>query len=74
MSMDSYKISLGNLDTQTRRNAELDNVSFWNEEAKKLHGLNNGQKHLNGIHRLLNGSLAVRSMHLTTHLMCIKMR
>ena len=36
MSMDSYKIGLGNLDTETRRNAELDNVSFWNEEAKKL--------------------------------------
>ena len=36
MSTDSYKIGLGNLDTQTRRNAELDNVSFWNEEAKKL--------------------------------------
>ena len=36
MSMDSYKIGLGNLDTETRRNAELDNVSFWNDEAKKL--------------------------------------
>ena len=36
MSTDSYKIGLGNLDTETRRNAELDNVSFWNEEAKKL--------------------------------------
>ena len=36
MSIDSYKIGLGNLDTQTRRNAELDSVSFWNEEAKKL--------------------------------------
>jgi len=36
MGMDSYKIGLGNLDTKTRRNAESDNVSFWNEEAKKL--------------------------------------
>ena len=36
MNMDSYKVSLGNTDTQTRRNAELDNVSFWSEEAKKL--------------------------------------
>jgi acetyl-CoA synthetase len=36
MSTDSYKIGLGNLDTQTRRNAELDNVSFWEEQAKKL--------------------------------------
>ena len=36
MSIDSYKIGLGNLDTETRRNAELDNISFWNEEAKKL--------------------------------------
>ena len=36
MNVDSYKIGLGNLDTQTRKNAELDNVSFWSEEAKKL--------------------------------------
>ena len=36
MSMDSYKIGFGNSDTTTRKNAELDSVSFWNEEAKKL--------------------------------------
>ncbi len=36
MSVDSYKIGLGNSDTTTRKNAELDGVSFWNEEAKKL--------------------------------------
>ena len=36
MSMDSYKIGLGNLDAKTRRSAKSDNVSFWNEEAKKL--------------------------------------
>ena len=36
MSMDSYKIGLGNSDTATRKNAELDSVSFWNDEAKKL--------------------------------------
>ena len=36
MSTDSYKIGLGNFDTQIRRNAELDNVSFWDEQAKKL--------------------------------------
>ena len=34
--MDSYKIGLGNSDTATRKNAELDNISFWNDEAKKL--------------------------------------
>ena len=34
--MDSYKIGLGNSDTATRKNAELDSVSFWNDEAKKL--------------------------------------
>ena len=72
MSTDSYKIGLGNLDTKTRRNAELDHLSFWNEEAKNFHGLNHGQKHLNGIHRLLNGLLAVKSTHLTIHLTCIK--
>ena len=36
MSMDSYKIGLGNLDVKTRRSAKSDSVSFWNEEAKKL--------------------------------------
>ena len=36
MNTDSYKIGLGNLDTQTRKNAKLDDVSFWNEQAKKL--------------------------------------
>ena len=36
MSMDSYKIGLGNSDTATRKTAELDSVSFWNDEAKKL--------------------------------------
>ena len=36
MSTDSYKIGLGNSDTQIRKNAELDNISFWNEQAKKL--------------------------------------
>jgi len=36
MNMDSYKIGLGNFDTETRRKAELDQTSFWNEQAKKL--------------------------------------
>ena len=73
MGMDSYKIGLGNLDTKTRRNAESNNVSFWNEEAKKLHGSNRGQKLLYGTRHLLNGLSVVRSMHPTTHLMCIKL-
>ena len=72
MSMDSYKIGLGNSDTATRKNAELDSVSFWNDEAKNFHGLNHGQKLLNGMHHLLNGSLTVRSMHPITHLIYIK--
>ena len=36
MNTDSYKIGLGNLDTQIRKSAELDNISFWNDQAKKL--------------------------------------
>ena len=36
MSEDSYKIGLGNFDTETRRKAKLDIVSFWDEQAKKL--------------------------------------
>jgi len=31
-----YSISLGNFDTETRMNAKLDHVSFWDEQAKKL--------------------------------------
>ena len=36
MGMDSYKIGLGNFDTEARRKAKLDQTSFWNEQAKKL--------------------------------------
>ena len=36
MNTDSYKIGLGNLDTKIRKSAELDNISFWNDQAKKL--------------------------------------
>ena len=36
MSEDFYEISLGNVNTETRRKAELDQISFWNEQAKKL--------------------------------------
>ena len=36
MSADSYKIGLGNFDTEARRKAKLDQTSFWNEQAKKL--------------------------------------
>jgi len=36
MSTNSYKIGLGNFDIETRRKAGLDQISFWNEQAKKL--------------------------------------
>lgn len=36
MNADSYKIGLGNFDTEARRKAKLDQTSFWNEQAKKL--------------------------------------
>ena len=36
MSASSYKIGLGNSDTETRRKSELDNILFWDEQAKKL--------------------------------------
>ena len=36
MSADYYKIGLGNSDRDTRRKAELNNISFWDEQAKKL--------------------------------------
>ena len=36
MSEDFYEISLGNVNTETRRKAKLDQTSFWNEQAKKL--------------------------------------
>ncbi len=33
---DIFEIGLGNYDTETRKRADSDFVSFWNEEAKKL--------------------------------------
>ncbi len=33
---DIFEIGLGNNDTETRKRADSDFVSFWNEEAKKL--------------------------------------
>ena len=33
---DSYTVSLGNNDTETRVKANSDYVSFWNEQAKGL--------------------------------------
>jgi acetyl-CoA synthetase len=46
MSEDSYDISLGNFDRETRRKSELDQVSFWNEQAKKLSWFNQWTKTL----------------------------
>jgi len=36
MDADSYEIGLENFDTETRRVSDLDQISFWDEEAKKL--------------------------------------
>jgi len=36
MDTDSYEIGLENIDAETRRVSDLDQISFWNEEAKKL--------------------------------------
>ena len=36
MNIDSYEIGLKNFDTKTREASNLDQISFWNEEAKKL--------------------------------------
>jgi acetyl-CoA synthetase len=36
MDTDSYEIGLENFDTKTREASNLDQISFWNEEAKKL--------------------------------------
>jgi len=36
MDADSYQIGLENFDTKTRETSNLDQISFWNEEAKKL--------------------------------------
>ena len=36
MDADSYQIGLENFDTKTREASNLDQISFWNEEAKKL--------------------------------------
>ena len=36
MDKDSYEIGLENFDTETRRLSNLDQISFWGKEAKKL--------------------------------------
>ena len=36
MDTDSYEIGLENFDAETRRVSDLDQISFWDEEAKKL--------------------------------------
>jgi len=36
MDADSYQIGLENFDAKTRKASNLDQISFWNEEAKKL--------------------------------------
>ena len=59
MGADSYDIGLGHSDTKVRTDAESDFVLFWGMQAN-YHGLNRGQKHLNGIFRLPNGLLVER--------------
>ncbi len=46
MSEDSYEISLGNFDTETRGRSNLDQVLFWDEQAKKLSWFNQWTKTL----------------------------
>ena len=46
MNDDSYDIGLGNFDVETRRNAKLDYVSFWDKQAKKLSWFNHWTKTL----------------------------
>ena len=46
MNENSYEIGLENFDTETRKNAKLDYVSFWDEQAKKLSWFNNWTKTL----------------------------
>ena len=36
MDAESYDINLGNKDTETRKKASEDFISFWDEQAKKL--------------------------------------
>jgi len=67
MDTDSYEIGLENFDAETRKVSDLDQISFWNEEAKKLSWFDQWRKLLNGIFHLLNGSLVVRLMHHITH-------
>ena len=41
-----FEIGLGNNDTETRKRADSDFVSFWNEEAKKLSWFQSWEKTL----------------------------
>jgi len=42
--LDGYTISLGNNDTEIRKKADSDYISFWAEQAKKLHWFQNWDK------------------------------
>ena len=44
MDKDYYEIGLGNFDTKTRTEAEIDFISFWGIEAKKLSWYKQWQK------------------------------
>ena len=46
MNDDTYDIGLGNFDVETRGNAKLDYVSFWDKQAKKLSWFNHWTKTL----------------------------
>ena len=46
MDDDSYDVGLENFDVETRRNAKLDYVSFWDKQAKKLSWFNHWTKTL----------------------------
>ena len=67
MDTDSYEIGLENFDVETRRVSDLDQISFWDEEAKKLSWFDQWTKTLEWILHLLNGSLVVRLMNHITH-------
>jgi acetyl-CoA synthetase len=46
MSENLYEIGLGNYDKKIRRNAKVDYISFWNEQAKRLSWFNQWSKTL----------------------------
>jgi len=65
--MSGINIGLGNNDTEIRKDADSDFITFWEKQAKISLGFQLGKKHSTGVLLLLGGLSVVRLMPHTIH-------